>query len=349
MPKIYPFIPDPEGQLNWRVGTDENLDFSRVPCVGEYISLGNDTAGIHAVYQVVAVIHAAGRPNDTDAEVYLRRVEFLDVQKSLANKPVPFEIESKLFPKRWKGGVQVDSDALDNLDPNTLLHTGIQHRDVHLMRQALSRFRELDITEGTANAATALAVAGDAEGAETLRALLFSRKSAALTRHQKRTAVAGLAQYYLMQYKAEEGLQRLEQLLQRLASDSTTTKEDAAFFLNQLGRLYYSAGRLDAALQAQSEAAKLNPEELAYTYNLSLVYQELGKLDEAAVAAKTLLRGENSDFRDPDHFAHAVELFVQVGDDREAKAAYSRLREIDPVRADAVLRSNRKLRKIIGT
>lgn len=98
MAMIYVFIPDPSDNQRWRMGTSRNVELSRVPCVGECLSLGNDENDVHAVYQVVHVLHAAGRPNDTDAEVYLRRVDHMEVIKNLPSS-VPHEIESDSFPQ----------------------------------------------------------------------------------------------------------------------------------------------------------------------------------------------------------------------------------------------------------
>lgn len=99
MAKIYFFIPDPEKMSPYRVATDRNVTLSRVPSVGEFVSLGNDTTGVAATYEVVLVAHAAGRPNDTDAEVYLNRVDMIAVTKALACKKGEFDVPSNAFPE----------------------------------------------------------------------------------------------------------------------------------------------------------------------------------------------------------------------------------------------------------
>jgi len=105
MVKIYFFIPDPEaprvlGQTTpYRRATDRNVVLSRVPSVGEFVSLGNDTTGVAANYEVVLVLHAAGRPNETDAEVYLNRVDMIAVTKALASKQGQFDVRSNAFPE----------------------------------------------------------------------------------------------------------------------------------------------------------------------------------------------------------------------------------------------------------
>ena len=54
--------------------TRKNLEFARLPSVGEFVNLGNDTEGVSADYRVAVVVHAPLRPNGIDAEIYLERV-----------------------------------------------------------------------------------------------------------------------------------------------------------------------------------------------------------------------------------------------------------------------------------
>jgi hypothetical protein len=53
---------------------DRTFEFTRIPTVGEYVSLGSDESGIAADYEVVLVHHLPLKPNDIDAEVYMKRV-----------------------------------------------------------------------------------------------------------------------------------------------------------------------------------------------------------------------------------------------------------------------------------
>lgn len=100
--KIYFFIPNPDLDklTHYRVATDVNVEMTRVPNVGEYVSLGDDTSGVAADYVVVLVHHTPHRPNDTDAEVYLHRVDMIEVKKNLHERAKgPFDIDSNRWPK----------------------------------------------------------------------------------------------------------------------------------------------------------------------------------------------------------------------------------------------------------
>ena len=70
--------------MNWDNRRIRLLDFGRLPIVGEYISMGNDTNDWHRVELVVHVAFEA----DYMAEIYCVAVNHMDVIKqSLDAKP----------------------------------------------------------------------------------------------------------------------------------------------------------------------------------------------------------------------------------------------------------------------
>jgi hypothetical protein len=82
----------------------ENLTFTRVPNVGEYVNIGNDTEGHAADYRVLLVVHAPLKPNGVDAELYMERVFWPDAMlaedKRIAQSPPD---RSEFWPKPFKG------------------------------------------------------------------------------------------------------------------------------------------------------------------------------------------------------------------------------------------------------
>ena len=77
-----------------------NLKFTRVPLVGEFVNLGDDTGGHSADYRVVVVVHAPLQPSGVDAEIYMERVylahELLEADKRIAASPPD---RSELMPR----------------------------------------------------------------------------------------------------------------------------------------------------------------------------------------------------------------------------------------------------------
>ncbi|RKH03381.1 hypothetical protein D7V97_26585 [Corallococcus sp. CA053C] len=71
---------------------------SRVPCVGELVALGTDDYGDAAEYEVVLVRHTP-RHDEIVADVYLRRVDFLSVIKSVSADPT--DPNSPWRPRSW--------------------------------------------------------------------------------------------------------------------------------------------------------------------------------------------------------------------------------------------------------
>ena len=224
------------------------------------------------------------------------------------------------------------------LNPHEALRNGVTHGNLSRIRSALQRFREIDAPEGQAAAATALASAGEEDGAQALFHLLSSQD---LPDAAKKHAIGGLAQYFVVRDREREGLQTLSPLLHRMAAEAVD-ESDKAFYLNQLGRLYYSAGHVREALDVQREAAELAPSDPAYQHNLSIIYQALGDLDKAADAASRTLEQEGADV---DHLAHAIELLAKRGDVGTVLKAFGRLRELDPQAAQELVASNPALRR----
>lgn len=77
MPQIYFFVrptPDWNKLAPFQMLTPR-VEMTRVPSLGEVVSLGNDKSGSAADYVVVLVHHCPFRPNGIDAEIYMRRVD----------------------------------------------------------------------------------------------------------------------------------------------------------------------------------------------------------------------------------------------------------------------------------
>ena len=100
MASVYFLIPDPEKLTTYRVATDPNVEMTRVPHVGEYVSFDRDTNGAGgADYVVVLVRHTPGSSRGVDAEVYLHRVDMLEVQKALPETGYSrFDVPSTAWP-----------------------------------------------------------------------------------------------------------------------------------------------------------------------------------------------------------------------------------------------------------
>jgi len=85
--------PAPGSEAPFKIISDA-LEFTRVPSVGEFVALGSDEDDQAADYEVVLVHHSPLKPNDIDAEVYIRRV-------SMPDEILPRRPEVSTDSKQW--------------------------------------------------------------------------------------------------------------------------------------------------------------------------------------------------------------------------------------------------------
>lgn len=78
---------------NWQVA-DWDMNFSRVPSVGELVALGNDADGVGAHYVVRLVVHMPEEVGPRDAEIYLERVDDMKCLQAVepGHNPHPFAV-----------------------------------------------------------------------------------------------------------------------------------------------------------------------------------------------------------------------------------------------------------------
>lgn len=85
------------GESEFRVFGEDDYELSRVPEVGELITVGEDTRGHSLDFRVLLVRHEPAKANRTDAMVYVERVNIADHITGAAKASVPAdsaEIES---------------------------------------------------------------------------------------------------------------------------------------------------------------------------------------------------------------------------------------------------------------
>jgi tetratricopeptide (TPR) repeat protein len=114
----------------------------------------------------------------------------------------------------------------------------------------------------------------------------------------------------------------LDLLQQAIAKDATY---GAAY--SQLAKLYYSAGGIDKASEAISQALKLDPYQPDFLYVQGKIFEKQGKLDEAlgAFERTTIVNPKESDA-----FFEMGAIYEQRGDKEHALAAYRKAATLSP-------------------
>ncbi len=118
----------------------------------------------------------------------------------------------------------------------------------------------------------------------------------------------------------------LDLLQQAIAKDAAY---GAAY--SQLAKLYYSAGDMEKAGEAISQALELDPYQPDFLYVQGKIFEKRGKLDEALAAFE---RTTIVNPRESDAFFEMGAIYQQRGDRARALAAYKKAAALSPDDAD---------------
>jgi tetratricopeptide (TPR) repeat protein len=143
----------------------------------------------------------------------------------------------------------------------------------------------------------------------------------------------------------EEAAERLQAIATEFEQRPDVTNIDKAYVLNQLQMVFHILERTDEAIAVQERVVKMAPEESAYFYNLSLLYEGAGRIDEAMAAIDQCLA--IADGTDPDHWSQAVDVFLAGGRDEDARLALDRLQRLDPNRVRMKAMLDEKVRRLL--
>jgi pentatricopeptide repeat protein len=156
--------------------------------------------------------------------------------------------------------------------------------------------------------------------------------------------ISSLITFYSAADREGEGLERLKPFIEKYL-DSIDSGEDKALLSNQLQKLYFGIGDLAEAARWAELATSLAPEEVAYSYNLSMVYEGTGQFEKAAEATDRYMRIPRA-HEDSDYVAQAIEVYVKAGRPDDARKLFSELRHLSPGRA-AMLTRDEAIRAVV--
>ncbi|MDE2659145.1 MAG: tetratricopeptide repeat protein [Acidobacteriota bacterium] len=218
-------------------------------------------------------------------------------------------------------------------NPLRTMHDAVRQGDLNELSQLLPQFEEAmgPTHRATIQTAYVLAINGFDVGAHTLeRALTDESSSPDVEGYQ--AAATGLVQYHVVKDTEKAGYRFLKPVILK-AFDVRDDLDDSkrAYLYNQLSILQHGANDHAGALKTLEKVLELRPDDRSYRYNLSIVYEKLGRLQEACDAAVESI--SDADEPDADHLAHAYEVLSKGGRTEEAEDAWNTLEKIDPARA----------------
>lgn len=170
--------------------------------------------------------------------------------------------------------------------------------------------------------AGALATTGEQSGLQPLLSIIDSGTvddEAVL-----QSILASAVQYYVATDREREGLDGLEEQLNRFVQDESRSNKSRSYVANQVQMLYLGVGRVDDALRLIKLAIELGPAEPSYYFNLSIVHEKRQELEQAINAIERCLEmNTSSPYRQ--HLFQAWDLYQQKGDGVKMKSLKDKL------------------------
>jgi tetratricopeptide (TPR) repeat protein len=143
----------------------------------------------------------------------------------------------------------------------------------------------------------------------------------------------------------ELAAERLETIATAFEQRPDVTNIDKAYVLNQLQMVFHILDRTAEAIAVQERVVQMAPAESAYFYNLSLLYEGAGRINEAMVAIDQCLAV--ADGTDPDHWSQAVDVYLAGGREEDARQALGHLQALDPGRVRMKAMLDEKVRHLL--
>ena len=218
--------------------------------------------------------------------------------------------------------------------PRERLERAVIANDIDSMRGILrERVASHAPVRQIVEAAGFLCLNGDNEGADAITDMWRNRRDE-LRGDDIRAMLGAITRFHECTDTEAEGLPLAEEMVNVLSSRKDVDDTDKGWAENQKGKLLYGTGDYRGALEATERAIRAAPGESAYYFNLSLIQEKLGDLEQAE---KQIERCLALGTKNPSHYRHAVEMFVKRGKGLEALKAFQELQRFDDIQAKMVL------------
>lgn len=200
----------------------------------------------------------------------------------------------------------IDKKTLLIMHPAAAFHRCIEIGDVESAKFVLKRLKALPERRLYIEA---LALLG-AMGEQDVKLKLLEMIPDKITKENEndtKNVLYGLKEYYGNTDTEKAGLHELKQVFPKFILNEQLSSETRAFVSNIKEALEYQVGNYEQALADGLFAAKLQPNDDSYWYNVSLCYEKLQRYDDAANAASKFVNLAAK--LDPHHIEHVQEVF----------------------------------------
>ncbi|MEV6023464.1 hypothetical protein [Streptomyces sp. NPDC052036] len=193
--------------------------------------------------------------------------------------------------------------------------------------------------------ASMLAAGGHEESVALIRDML-NNNDGSIDSDSVNAGIASLGNFYRVTNRTAEGIEELKRYVVPLLEDENVSDRDKAFLANQIGMLFHSSKQYEEAQRYILTAIQKNPGEIAYKYNLSMVYEARELLDLAEQVVDEYMSLEAD--KDADHLGQAIDIYLKRGRFDEVRALYSEMMRSDPGKASIKISLNDDLRAAIS-
>lgn len=252
----------------------------------------------------------------------------------------------------YGGGVQAEGSSssipvgvgLEGLlrNPNDAFTTAVATGDIDRAAIAFQQIRRISNDPQRIIAfGGLLASQGRREGSAALTDLLTGDAALSLSDDVFSAAVSALVRFYAVTDTEVEGISQISAIVRpRLESEADPSFKARLYNLVQM--IFWGAKQYDDALENGLEAIKLDPDDASYKYNVSMIYEAKGMLEEAEALVDEYMAGGTED--DPDHLSQAIDIYQAVGRLDDVRSCFEKLRGIDSTKASVKIMFDEDLR-----
>jgi tetratricopeptide (TPR) repeat protein len=323
---------------------DDDGRFVRLPVIHSVVYDLESPRGVHEARRQIERhlddAQTASRRAGLDLETLTRAIERIDIKLDalLDRERYP---DAELEPV----GEHTLEDLMRSPQEAFLAAVGNGRMD-EAARHLVQMRRTGGIRTELVAAAALVATSGHEEGAKILEELLTDHR-AELDSVEFNSAVGAYIRYHLRADREGEALAKIGALLDVWLADPELTVTDRAYLHNQAQMLYWGVNDVAAAEDHARRAIALNPEQPSYKYNLSMLLEDRGELEEAETLVDAYMTTEQSQ-DDSDHLSQAVDIYLKRDRPDDARAAYERLKQVDRGAAQVKRMLNPDVDRLLG-
>ena len=181
--------------------------------------------------------------------------------------------------------------------------------------------------------AVATAVITGAIEADVLIDLVWNKYKTDIPPDQAALLVGSAVRYYDRRDREEEGEITVFEMVNYVEGHPDSTIEEKAFVWNQMANLT-SDNEPHRAKEYEMKAIELDQSEPSYRYNLSLIYENLGQIDDAVESAEAALVRQGEE-KDGDFYSQAIDVY------------FKRLEGLDDSDASSISETEERLRQLL--